>query len=109
MLFPRVFFIDRFTGETKRFQNPPNQGASIKLNCHFILGVAAKFCVNSAVNAVPFSDYSKTTSSRYSRSYKAYRTLAWIITEKDSATDIPSTVFKAFVTTILKNNSGRLH
>ena len=54
--FPRVFFIDRFTGKTKHFQNPPNQGASVKLNCHLILlRVAAKFCVDFAVNAVPLS------------------------------------------------------
>ena len=56
MLFPRVFFINRFTGETKRSQNTPNQGGSVKLNCHLILRVAAKFCVNSAMNAVPLSD-----------------------------------------------------
>ena len=56
MLFPRVFFIDRFTGETIRSQKPPDQGASVKLNCHLILPVAAKFCVHSAVNAVPLSD-----------------------------------------------------
>ena len=55
MLFPRVFFIDRFTGETERSQNPPNQGASVKLNFHLILRSAAKFCVNSAMNAVPLS------------------------------------------------------
>ena len=56
MLFPRAFFIDRFTGKTKRSRNPPNQGASVKLNFHLILRVAAKFCVNSAVNAVPLPD-----------------------------------------------------
>ena len=56
MLFQRVFFIDRFTGETKRSQNVPNQGASVKLNFHLILCIAAKFCVNSAMNAVPLSD-----------------------------------------------------
>ena len=39
----------------KRSQNPPNQGASIKLN-HLILCLAANFCVNSAMNAVPLSD-----------------------------------------------------
>ena len=56
MLFPRVLFIDRFTGETKRSQDPPNQEVSVKLNCHLILRVAAKFCVNSAVNAAPLPD-----------------------------------------------------
>ena len=50
------FFIDRFTGETKRSQNVPNQGASVKLNFHLILRIAAKFCVNSVMNAVPLSD-----------------------------------------------------
>ena len=56
MLFLRVSFIDRFAGETKRSQNPPNQGASVKLIFHLILHIAAKFCVNSAMNAVPMSD-----------------------------------------------------
>ena len=49
------FFIDRLTGDTKRCQNPPSQGASVKLNCHLILRVAAKIRLNCAVNAVPLS------------------------------------------------------
>ena len=54
-LFPRVFFINRFTGETKHSQNPPNQGASVKLNFHMISCIAAKFWVDTAMNVVPLS------------------------------------------------------
>ena len=55
MLFPKGFFIDRLTGETKRSQNSPSQGASVKLNCHLILHVTTKVRVNYAVNAVSLS------------------------------------------------------
>ena len=56
VLFPTVFFIDLFTLKTKCSQNPQNQGPSVKLNFHLILRIAAKFCVSSAMNAVPLSD-----------------------------------------------------
>ena len=100
MLFPRVFFIDRFTGEVKRSQNPPNQRASVKLNCHLILRVAAKFCVNSAVNAVPLSD--KIIRGQPLRNVNFFKLFTNVSGTKSNAT--PRVVAHVYRTTKHLNN-----
>ena len=57
MLFRRVFFIDRFTGETKQTSSEPTRPRSFcKTKLPFDITCYSKFCVNSAVNVVPFFD-----------------------------------------------------
>ena len=57
VLFRRVFFIDRFTGETKQTSTEPTRPRSFcKTKLPLDITCCCKFCVNSAVNVVAFFD-----------------------------------------------------